>query len=311
MKALPMIPKILSRIGLLFLPVFFCLLILQPDARGYYDKKRLYTDAYSATELEMVVEEYQTKVNVLNSQIRDIQKDLDWLILKINRISDAGRKVPHTLKTSVGKKEERLALLLKERKRLEVVVSEYERALEEKSRQMAAKAPEAQIKSSPIQPAAPVIKEPDQSTVQAKISDLERAVKKAGLEDWVEVLDADGGCAKINNTLPILFSSGSAVLAKEYKPFLKKLAHFLKSYDVKIYVNGFADPDPIRTKRYPSNFELGASRAANIVHEMVRYGLKPDVFKIGTTGEYRFAAKTPTKKKSFQRRAQVIVVFNS
>ena len=97
--------------------------------------------------------------------------------------------------------------------------------------------------------------------------DIEDAVKKAGLEDWVEVMESDGSCAKINNTLPILFSSGSAALAKEYKSFLRKLARFLKPYDVKIYVNGYADPDPIHTKKYPSNLELGASRAANVVHE--------------------------------------------
>jgi len=99
-------------------------------------------------------------------------------------------------------------------------------------------------------------------------------------------------------------------VSKEYQSFFKKLASFLKPYDVKVLVNGYADTFPIRTKQYPSNFELGAARAANIIHALVKQGLKPSIFKIETTGEYRFAAKEPSKQKSFQRRAQVTVIFS-
>ncbi|WDP88934.1 MAG: OmpA family protein [Desulfobacter sp.] len=291
------------------LPAVAILIFCTANANGYYDNKKLNTGAYNAVELEAIIGEYQTQANVLNKQIQDTQKDLDWLVLKINRISDSGRKAPRALKSSVVSKEKKLARLKNEKERLDEIIAGYESAFQATMKKAGTKkttAMSAPIKSTPIP-----VKVPDVSMAQGKISDIEMAVKKAGLEDWVEVLNADGGCAKINNTLPILFSSGSAALAKEYKRFLKKLARFLKPYDVKIYVNGFADPDPINTKRYPSNFELGASRAANIVHEMVRYGLKPAIFKIGTTGEYRFAAKVPSQNKSFQRRAQVTVVFSS
>jgi chemotaxis protein MotB len=114
----------------------------------------------------------------------------------------------------------------------------------------------------------------------------------------------------MKTTLPILFSSGSATVAREYKLFLKKLAAFLKPYDVKVLVNGYADTVPIKSKKYPSNFELGAARAANIVHQLVRSGLKPAVFKIASPGEYRFAAKEMSKQKSFERRAEVTVIFS-
>ena len=308
MDGLPPTEKCPIRIIFTLMPALL-ILFCHVDAQGYYEKRGVSPDAYSAIELEMVIEEYQTQLDVLDKQIRDAQKDLDWLILKINRISDSGRKVPHPLKTSVASKEKKLALLKKQRSRMASVIAKYEDIYNDKKGQPEQKISESQVKSMPIQTAP--VKEPDKSNVQAKLSDIEMAIKNAGIEDWVEVLDADGGCAKINNTLPILFSSGSATLAKEYKSFLKKLAQFLKPYDVKVYVNGFADPDPIHTKQYPSNFELGASRAANVVHEMVKYGLKPEIFKIGTTGEYRFAAKLPSPKKSFQRRAQVTIVFSS
>jgi len=284
------------------------LVFCHTDANSYYEKKQLNTAAYSVTELEAVIGDYWTQTNVLERQIKDVQKDLDWLILKINRISDAGRKIPKQLKASVSSKEKKAAQLVKEKVRLEKVIADYKSVYDAKKSKTAQKV--STIKSTKIKPVVTAVKVPDSSMAQGKVSDIEMAVKKAGLEDWVEVLNADGGCAKINNTLPILFSSGSAALAKEYKSFLKKLAYFLKSYDVRVYVNGFSDSDPIHTPQYPSNLELGASRAANLVHEMVKYGLKPDIFKIGTTGEYRFAAKQASQKKSFQRRAQLTVVFS-
>jgi chemotaxis protein MotB len=305
-------PKPLCSVLIVIVSLLFFLLCT--DAIGSYKKSTLHPDAYSVTELETLIEEYQSQVKVLNGQIKVIEKDLDWLLLKMDRISDSGRKVSYQLKKSVGSKQKRVSILRIEKRRLEDLVIKLESKHSTKKQKTAVTKPEAQIKqvaikSKPIiPPASPKVTET--SLIAGKKTAIEAAVKKAGLEDWVEVTNADGGCAKVKNTLPILFSSGSASLAKEYQPFLKKLASLLKSYDVKVYVNGYADPDPIKTKKYPSNFELGASRAANIVHELVKYGLKPDIFKIGTTGEYRFAAKQPFTKKTFQRQALVTVVFN-
>ncbi len=276
-------------------------------------------DAYSNTELAATIDEYQIHVAVLNKQIQAVEKELDWLMVKINRISDSGRKVPRQLKTSVASKEKKANSLRKEMNELKMVKARYEKAHQARVRKTA-QATVAKDKAKPFQ--ASIIK-PIATVSQAKVkqinpalldrgkkSDIEKAMKKAGLDDWLEILNADGGCAKIQNSLPLLFSSGSANLAREYQPFLKKLAHFLKPYDVKVLVNGYADPDPIHTPKYSSNFELGASRAVSVVHQLVKYGLKPDIFKIGTTGEHHFTAKIPSKQKSFQRRAQVTVVFS-
>ncbi|MCD4744453.1 MAG: OmpA family protein [Desulfobacteraceae bacterium] len=108
-------------------------------------------------------------------------------------------------------------------------------------------------------------------------------IKKAGLSDWVDISDT-GECLKLKTTLPILFPVGSAEIAKEYKPFFMRFANLLKAYDVQILVNGYADIDSINTKKYPSNFELGAIRAANVVHELIKNGLKPSIFKINSSG---------------------------
>jgi len=296
MGAQGFISKTLARIPSVVLPVVLFLVFCSADADGFYEKTNVNLETLSIRELETAMEECRNQTDILSKQILDVQKDIDWLNLKVNRIKDSGRQLSHRLKASVISKEKRITQLINDKKKLGIKLTGYRKVYQAKINGG---------KSISIKPDIGVV----DGAAQGKISDIALAVKKAGLDDWIEVLNGDGSCAKINNSLPILFSSGSAALSKQYKAFLKKLASFLKPYTVKVYVNGFADPDPIRTAKYPSNLELGASRAANIVHQMVKYGLKPDIFKIGSTGEYRFEAKTSSHKKSFQRRATVTVIF--
>lgn len=231
------------------------------NAWAYYDKKNVHADAYTAEDLSLVIDDYQLQIKMLNGQIQSVKKDMDWLVLKINRIADSGRTAPRTLKSSVIKKEKRIQVLAKEKKRLEGILAQYKKAYDAKQEKRAP-VPKAEPKAikpiaTPVQKIQNAAQNTQASFDKGKRAKIEAAIKKAGLDDWVDVVPTDDGCAKLENTLPILFSSGSASLAKEYQAFLQKLADFLKSYDVKVYVNGYADPDPIKTARYPSNFELG------------------------------------------------------
>lgn len=295
-----------DRVVFVLIPLYLIFFYYANIAHGAYQTLKLDPETYSITELEKTIGDYRTRVDDLNERINDTQKDLDWLIIKINRIGDSGRQVPQLLQDSVGLKEEKISRLKAQKKHLAGAVSKYQKIYDLKK---AGEKKKTQIKVSST-PDMKAIEHVSNKSAAAKLPAIEQAVKKAGLEDWVDVVGSDNGCAKINNTLPILFSSGSAALGIEYKAFLKKLALLLKPYDVKVYVSGYADPDPIHTPKYPSNLELGASRAANVVHEMVKYGLKPDIFKIGSTGSHWFAAKKQSPKKTFQRRAQLTVVFS-
>ncbi|MCA1794083.1 MAG: OmpA family protein, partial [Desulfobacteraceae bacterium] len=93
--------------------------------------------------------------------------------------------------------------------------------------------------------------------------------------------------------------------------FFKDLAGLIKGHDVRIVVDGYADTDPINTRQYPSNFELGAARAAAVVHALVEKGIKSGVFKIGSTAQYRFDAQKTTEWKHLQRHVTIAVFFRS
>ncbi len=299
--------------------------------------------AYDRDQLAQLIELNNKRVGNLDDQMASIQAEIDWLGLKIQRLIDYGRGVSTEMKRSMKQKRNTLVAVSKERDRLGGLAVEYRATLErldarlEEEARVVAEAERAlaianaevalafakgeggkmvsrKLDKAPAPKAKqPLIRESDLSGASAGATigyeELRRGIKKAGLGDWVDVV-GDGTCVRIENQLPILFASGKANLVKEYKVFLKKLARFLKPYDVRIVVDGYADTDPIHTAKYPSNFELGATRAANIVHELVRNGLKPSVFKIGSTGEHRFYAKKTSKRKLFERRAQVSVIFS-
>jgi len=275
---------------------------------------------YDRKELSRIMKENNRAISDLNEHMALIQGDMDWLDLKIKRFGDYRRKVPFGMVESMEEKKKLLASVSREKARLESLSVVYGIKLSNLGSGFndikVAELPDRAKLPDPVK--LPGLEgnyraESDYSG-KCRVSDerfqeLKKAVKKAGLNEWVEVVRIDG-CVRIQNSLPILFASGKARVVNEYKDFLKKFARFLKPYKVRIIVDGYADKDPIHTAKYPSNLELGATRAANIVHELVRSGVKPSVFKIATTGENRFYPQKPLKQKLLERRAQVSVIFS-
>lgn len=324
-----------TRLNKLFIIlIVFTLCNLVPSmcwSSGYQEDKLFDGDFYTQEDLENKIESHTKEIKILNDDIKSLETDIDWLVLKINQIEDSGRRASPKLKEAIKQKEKKIETLTKSRNRLEYLVQFYSSGLKPHKGQSSNnnykpfKLPSVQRKPDVgvrrIQPkvrkreydtssmfSAPVENSTNQPESLSR-TELQTAINRAGLNDWVELHGA-GTCIKLKTTLPILFPTGSAKVAREYKVFFKKLANFLKPYDVKVLVNGYADKVPIKTKKYPSNFELGATRAANIVHQLVGYGLKPSIFRIESTGKYRFAAKTPSKQKSLERRAEVTVIFS-
>ena len=282
--------------------IFFtlCIFIFIPStiwSAGYQEQKLFSADFYSSKDLKKKFEHYTKEIIVFNDQIKALQTDIDWLVLKTNQMHDSGRTVPSKLKEAIPKKQKKRDALLKSKNRLEHLVRNYSSILESSKK-------EAKVKTEDITSEMGSYEYNDISKAK-----LQTAINQAGLSDWVEIIGG-GTCLRMETILPILFPTGSAKVANQYKSFFKSLADLLKSYDVKIFVRGYADTVPIHNKKYPSNFELGATRAANIVHQLVSYGVKPSIFKIESTGKYRFVTKGMSKQKSFERRAELIVVFS-
>ncbi len=64
------------------------------------------------------------------------------------------------------------------------------------------------------------------------------------------------------------FPSGSANIIKPFKYIADKIAEIFQDFEGDIIVSGHTDNIPIHTRRFRSNWELSASRAVSVIHEL-------------------------------------------
>jgi len=93
----------------------------------------------------------------------------------------------------------------------------------------------------------------------------------------------------------VLFDTGSADLGPGGKEQLDRLATLLldvsqripKDIDWILRVDGHTDRVPIRTERFPSNWELSTARALSVVRHLIERGLPPNRLAAAGFGEFQ------------------------
>ena len=139
--------------------------------------------------------------------------------------------------------------------------------------------------------------------LQAYLSELIKAdmVNLRSNTLWVEV--------EIKNN--ILFDSGSAIVNPEAQEPLARIAEVLREVPNRIQVEGFTDNRPINTPVYPSNWELSAARAANIVNLLMKSGVRPERMSAVGYGEFQPIADNGTEQGRMQNRRVVLVIMGN
>jgi chemotaxis protein MotB len=111
----------------------------------------------------------------------------------------------------------------------------------------------------------------------------------------------------------ILFDSGKAVVKKDGKAALKKVAEVLKDIkDQEILVAGHTDNVPITSKlaaTYPTNWELSAARAIAVVKLLESDGVDPKMLVAAGFGEFRPVADNETPEGRAQNRRMEIILM--
>lgn len=120
-------------------------------------------------------------------------------------------------------------------------------------------------------------------------------------EDWLEV--------EIKSNF--LFGSGEARLASAAVPVIGQIADVLAPVANPIQVEGFTDDIPINTPRFPSNWELSASRAASVVNLMGRFGVAPERMSAIGYGEFKPIADNDTEAGRQKNRRVVLVILGN
>ncbi len=117
-------------------------------------------------------------------------------------------------------------------------------------------------------------------------------------DQWIEV--------SLRNSL--LFGSGEAEPHYDAFPVLDKIASILRGHDNAVLVEGFTDNMPIKTNRYPSNWELSASRAATIVRLLSSEGVDPERMAAVGYGQFQPIARNDTPEGRRRNRRVVILI---
>ncbi|MEE9259813.1 MAG: OmpA family protein [Candidatus Scalindua sediminis] len=155
--------------------------------------------------------------------------------------------------------------------------------------------------------------------VESEAEREEKEMLRAELEILANTI---GGGAVVRDTtegpviqLPetILFSSGFAVIKKEGKIALQKIAEHLKSKpSTLVRIDGHTDADPIVRSRYlwDSNHHLSAGRALSVFQYLVKKeGIDEKRIHIAGYGPNRSIASEDTKEgKKQNRRVELLIV---
>lgn len=111
----------------------------------------------------------------------------------------------------------------------------------------------------------------------------------------------------------VMYASGSATatVGSDGLEFAKRLAEFLADTDYFVSVVGHTDsqqPSPALAKKYPTNWELAAARAANATRYLVSQGVDPTSVVASSRGEFAPVASNDTAEGRAQnRRIQIIL----
>lgn len=162
----------------------------------------------------------------------------------------------------------------------------------------------------------------DEQTAQLLDEKLKSLMKqtRADAEKLRQILktDIDAGKIDIESNKRLItvrirergtFPSGSATLNPEFVPVMAELRSALQDIEGKISVEGHTDDVPIRGARFQSNWELSASRALSVTHELVKGGALDEnrFMVVGLASTQPFRPNSSAQNRALNRRVEIII----
>ncbi len=115
----------------------------------------------------------------------------------------------------------------------------------------------------------------DQTERRALSQQMADAARRANFRDNVRInYTKDGINVRIDSNA--MFKAGSAALKEEIVPFLQGVANIMRSFKFNLFIEGHTDNIPIRTKYFPSNWELSTVRATTVLRKLIKLGVPSD-----------------------------------
>ena len=165
--------------------------------------------------------------------------------------------------------------------------------------------PPAKVETLEEKVSQPVSEKPDdqkkaQQALQQKLNSL-------GLQDKIH-MTVEKGYAQLEIQDNILYQSSAADLSESGKAVLKRLTPLLRQSEGLIYIEGHTDNRPIKTARFPSNWELGAARATSVLHFLAEQQIDPGRMRAVTYADTKpIADNNSAEGRQKNRRVNIVI----
>jgi chemotaxis protein MotB len=141
---------------------------------------------------------------------------------------------------------------------------------------------------------------------------LKEEMLKVTQEAGEDVFQVQVGKKRLVVTLSeqVTFNVGEANLLNEYQSAIQRLAGFIADKpDYEVTVTGHTDDTPIKTARFPSNWELSTARAVTVARFLTDHGVDPHRVTAQGRAEWHpvFPNDTPVHKQA-NRRVEIALI---
>ena len=129
----------------------------------------------------------------------------------------------------------------------------------------------SESEKKPIIELEPELEDSRQRVDRELVKRVDKFIDDRGLAGIVDAVPGKRGVT-IRIKGKLMFETASDVMRPEATPILLEIAELTARYDYKIAVEGHTDDVPIRTERFPSNWELSAARAVAGARFLIEQG---------------------------------------
>ncbi|MDO9169508.1 MAG: OmpA family protein [Methylobacter sp.] len=159
----------------------------------------------------------------------------------------------------------------------------------------------------PINTEQATVKPTDENKLQQQLT---KAINEFGLNKTVNI-KVTHGYAQLEIQDNVLFKSSEADLTVPGEALIKRLTPLLKQAVGLILIEGHTDNIPIKTAKFPSNWELGSARATSVLHLLVSQQLDSSRLRAISYADTMPVTDNATPKgREKNRRVNILIKFS-
>jgi chemotaxis protein MotB len=131
-------------------------------------------------------------------------------------------------------------------------------------------------------------------------------IEDQNIKSQVKAIQDDRGVV-IKIDMKVIYKGGEADIIPASIPMLDSVVKLLHSFEYSVRVEGHTDDIPIRSDKFPSNWELSSSRAASVVRHFISKGIPAKRFVVEGYSSFHPMASNDTKEgRAENRRVEIV-----